>query len=99
MIRIGYNAVPASARKAILDVFDSGQFSPGPRVREFEKAWAALHKAKHAVFVNSGTDALRLGLLALKEKFGWKDGDGVAVPALTFVATVNVILDRKSTRL
>lgn len=92
MIRLGGNSVPPSAKKAILDVFDSGQFSPGPKVREFEETFAKLHKAKHAIFVNSGTDALRLGLLAMKEKYGWKDGDEVAVPALTFVATVNVIL-------
>ena len=68
MIRLGGNSVPSSAKKSILDVFDSGQFSPGPKVREFEEKFAALHKAKHAVFVNSGTDALRLGLLAMKEK-------------------------------
>jgi perosamine synthetase len=44
------------------------------------------------VFVNSGTDALRIALLSLKEKYGWRDGDEIAVPALTFVATVNVII-------
>lgn len=91
-ISLGYNAVPASAKKAVLEVLESGQFSPGPKVREFEEKFAKLHKAKHAIFVNSGTDALRLSLLALKEKYGWRDGDLVAVPALTFVATVNVIL-------
>lgn len=91
-IRLGYNAVPASAKKLIDEVWKSGQFSPGPKVREFENQFAALHKAKHAIFVNSGTDALRLSLLALKEKFGWLDGDVVAVPAITFVATVNAII-------
>jgi len=91
-IRLGYNSVPAKAKKLVLEVFNSGQFSPGIKVREFEEKFAALHKAKHAVFVNSGTDALRLGLLALKEKYAWKDGDLVAVTTQTFVATVNVIL-------
>lgn len=91
-VSLGYNAVPANARASINEVFFSGQFSPGPRIAEFEEKFAQLHKAKHAVFVNSGTDALRIGLLALKEKHGWEEGDLVAVPALTFVATVNVIL-------
>lgn len=91
-IRLSYNAVLPSAKKSILAVLESGQFSPGPRVREFEREFARLHKAKHAVFVNSGTDALRISLLSLKEKYGWKDGDLVAVPAVTFVATVNVVL-------
>jgi dTDP-4-amino-4,6-dideoxygalactose transaminase len=91
-IRLGYNAVPESAEVLIKAVFESGQFSPGPMVRKFEKAWAALHGSKHAIFVNSGTDALRLGLLALKEQKKWPDGASVALPATTFVATVNVIL-------
>lgn len=41
---------------------------------------------------NSGTDALRIALAALKERGNWKDGDIVFVPAVTFVATVNVVL-------
>lgn len=91
-ISLGYNAVSKSARKAVLEVFDSGQFSPGPKVREFEEKFAKLHNAAHAIFVNSGTDALRLSLLALKYQNHWPDGSGVLVPALTFVATVNVII-------
>lgn len=80
------------AHKYINRVLASRQFSPGPMVRELEVRLANLHRAKHAIFVNSGTDALRLSLLAMKEKWGWRDGDMVAVPALTFVASVNVIL-------
>lgn len=91
-ISLGHNAVPKEAEKELIKVFRSGQYSPGLKVREFEESWAKAHHSKHAVFVNSGTDALRLSLLAMKEKYGWFDGDSVAVPALTFVATVNVIL-------
>lgn len=91
-IRLGYNAVPSACDDAILKVFRSGNYSPGKKVREFEQAWAKAHGAKYAVFVNSGTDALRLSLLAMKEKYGWPDQSEVAVPAITFVATVNVIL-------
>lgn len=76
----------------MLEVFESGQFSPDAKVKLFEEKFAALHKAEHGLFVSSGTDALRLGLLALKEKYEWPDGAKVLVPALTFVATVNVIL-------
>ena len=73
-------------------VYKSGQFSPGPMCREFEDRFKELHGKKYAFFVNSGTDALRLGLLALKEKYQWPDGSGVIVPSVTFVASVNVIL-------
>jgi dTDP-4-amino-4,6-dideoxygalactose transaminase len=92
MVRLCYSGVPVKAEKMVLEVLRSGQWSPGPKVREFEEKFGRLHKAKYAVFVNSGTDALRIGLLALKEKFGWDEGDYVAVPSVTFVATVNVVL-------
>jgi dTDP-4-amino-4,6-dideoxygalactose transaminase len=45
------------------------------------------------VFVNSGTSALSIAIACLKEVHGWKDGDEVLVPALTFVATANVVLE------
>jgi dTDP-4-amino-4,6-dideoxygalactose transaminase len=59
---------------------------------EFESAFAAVHQRHHAAFCNSGTGALQLALQALKERYGWRAGDEVIVPAMTFVATVNVVL-------
>ena len=79
-------------RRLIKEVLDSGWISPGAKVAEFESKFAAYHDSPHGIMVNSGTDALRIALATLKEVHGWKDGDEVIVPALTFVATVNVIL-------
>jgi dTDP-4-amino-4,6-dideoxygalactose transaminase len=73
-------------------VIASNWLSPGPKVKELETAFSAFHGQKYGTMVNSGTDALRIGLAALKEQRGWKDGDVVFVPAITFVATVNVVL-------
>jgi dTDP-4-amino-4,6-dideoxygalactose transaminase len=42
--------------------------------------------------MNSGTSALHVGLAALKAMHGWSDGDEVIVPAVTFVATANVVI-------
>lgn len=92
MIGLGFNAAGKDVEGSILRVFRSGQFSPGKNVRDFEEKFAKIHEAKRAVFVNSGTDALRIALLSLKEKYKWQEGDEVAVTTLTFVATVNVIL-------
>jgi perosamine synthetase len=78
-------------RRHVNEVMNGCQVSPGKKVTEFESRFAKLHDVKHAVMVNSGTDALRLALLALKEANGWQDGDEVLVPALTFVATVNTV--------
>lgn len=91
-LSLGHNAVGSTASKEVMAVIRSGQLSPGPKVREFETKFSKLHKAGHGVFVNSGTDALRIALAALKEKYDWKYPDEVAVSTLTFVATVNVIL-------
>lgn len=87
--------IPTKAFTLINKVWKSGQFSPGPMVRQFETEWSKLHQTKHSIFVNSGTDALRLSILALKESRKWPDGSFVAVPATTFVATVNVIIQAR----
>jgi len=84
--------IPETAWQLLLDVFASRQFSPGPYVRHLEEKWAALHGSKHGVMMNSGTDALRVALLATKERWNWQHGDYVAVPAVTFPATINVVL-------
>jgi perosamine synthetase len=47
--------------------------------------------------MNSGTSALHVALAALKECHGWADGDEVIVPAVTFVATSNIVLHNRMT--
>lgn len=75
-----------------MDVLESGQVSPGPKVREFESRVARLHGCRHGLMMNSGTDALRIALATLKEAHRWPDGSKVIVPSVTFVATANVVL-------
>ncbi|MDI9619402.1 MAG: DegT/DnrJ/EryC1/StrS family aminotransferase [Candidatus Nezhaarchaeota archaeon] len=60
----------------------------GPKVKLFEREFAAFIGVKEAVAVSSGTAALCLSLMAL----GIKQGDEVLVPSLTFVATANSVL-------
>lgn len=59
----------------------------GPRVAEFEAAFAAATGAAHAVACNSGTAALHLAVLSLD----LGRGEAAVVPALTFLATANVV--------
>ncbi len=72
---------------AIQDVVDSGQFIHGPNVVAFEKEAAEYLSVEHAVSVNSGTDALVLGLDAM----GIGAGDEVIISPFTFVATAEAI--------
>ena len=68
-------------------LLDSGAFTNGPAVAEFEQRFAAYCGVRRCVGVSSGLDALRLALLAA----GLERGDEVVVPALTFAATFEAI--------
>ena len=62
--------------------------SSGEYVKTFEEALQKITKAKFAIAVVNGTEALHISLKVL----GIKNGDEVLVPALTFVGTVNAIV-------
>ena len=66
----------------------SGWLTHGPKVAEFEKAFAARHGVNHALATTSCTTGLHLILAAM----GIGPGDEVIVPAFTWVATANVVV-------
>lgn len=70
----------------------SGWLTSGPRVKRFEKEFAAAVGAKYAVSVNSCTAALHLAVEAL----GLDEGQAVLVPTMTFAATAEVIRYQKA---
>lgn len=84
-------APPAIGRSEVAEVvatLESGWLSTGPRVLQFERAFAEYVGAAHAVAVNSGTAALHLSLLAA----GVGAGDEVVTTPLTFCSTANVVV-------
>ena len=72
---------------AVAEVIASGWVSQGPRVREFEQAFADRVGAPEAVATTSCTTALHLALYAS----GVGPGDEVIVPSLSFIATANAV--------
>ena len=72
---------------AAAEAVASGWIAQGPRVREFEEAFAAAIGTAHAVAVSSCTAALHLALIAA----GIGPGDEVIVPSLSFIATANAV--------
>src|ERR1035437_998964 len=72
---------------AIQGVLRSTQFIMGPNVKAFEQEVAHYLGAKHAIAVNSGTDALVIGLRAL----GVGPGDEVITTTFTFFATAEAV--------
>lgn len=73
-------------------VLESNRLTAGPVMARFEAEFAAIHGCKFGLMCNSGTSAMHIALAALKEVYRWNDGDEVLVPALTFVATSNVVI-------
>jgi len=91
-VSVGTFEANGRMRELVGRVLDTGRVSYGPLSRELERRFAALHDCRFAVLSNSGTSSLQVALQALKELHGWSDGDKVLVPAVTFVATANVVL-------
>jgi len=91
-IGVGGFRVGKRARDLVLEVLDSNRLTAGPMMARFEAQIAALHGCRFGLMCNSGTSALQIALAALKETHGWRDGDEVLVPAITFVATANIVL-------
>jgi dTDP-4-amino-4,6-dideoxygalactose transaminase len=82
-----YDSIKAEIHAAIDRVLESGAFIMGPDVKQFEQEVAAYLGVKHAIGVNSGTDALVIGLRAL----GIGEGDEVITTPFSFFATAESI--------
>src|SRR3989338_2073182 len=89
---IGQIVINRRARALVNQVLKSNRLSYGPFHQKLENIMAHAHDVKHCLFTNSGTSALQIALHALKSNFKWNDGDEVIVPAVTFVATLNIVV-------
>lgn len=78
---------------AVVESIRNGWLTTGPKVREFEEAFAQAAGVKHAVALNSCTAALHVGLIAA----GVGAGDEVVMPSLTFVAGAQCTLEAGAT--
>lgn len=75
-------------RQAVTAVLESGWITMGERIQEFEQRFGdSLGHGAKAIAVANGTAALHMAVLAL----GIGPGDEVIVPALTFIADLNVV--------
>ncbi|RZM79709.1 DegT/DnrJ/EryC1/StrS family aminotransferase [Leptolyngbya iicbica] len=82
-----YQAIQAEIKAAVDRVLTSGQFILGPEVQQFETDAARHLGVQHAIGVNSGTDALVIGLRAA----GIGPGDEVITTPFSFFATAESI--------
>jgi dTDP-4-amino-4,6-dideoxygalactose transaminase len=82
-LSVGSEAVRDEVLSTMSELLQSGAFTNGPAVAEFERQFADYCETMHCIGLASGLDALRLALQALEIGAG----DEVIVPAMTFVAT------------
>ncbi len=72
----------------VVNVLKSDWLTQGPKIAEFEKAFANYIGSKYAVAVSNGTAALHLSALALNIN----SGDKVITTPITFAASANCVL-------
>lgn len=78
---------------AVEEAIRSSWWSMGPRVGQFEEAFAGFCRSRHAFAVSSGTAALQLALHAT----GCGTGDEIILPSLNFVAAANAVVQAGAT--
>ncbi|HEY5600971.1 MAG TPA: DegT/DnrJ/EryC1/StrS family aminotransferase [Patescibacteria group bacterium] len=84
--------ISKKAKNYVRKALDDNRLSYGKFTEKFETEFAKIHNRKFAILSNSGTSGLQVAVHALKETNNWDDGDEILVPAITFIATSNVVL-------
>ncbi len=88
LIPIAQPLISDEDKRRVLDVLNSGHFVAGPRVAEFERAFAAYVGCPHAAAASSGTTALMAALRAA----GVGPGDRVVTTTFSYGASASTIL-------
>jgi len=85
----------AELKAAAARVIDSGWYVLGDEVKAFEGEYASWVGSPHCVGTSDGLSALILALRGWKELGLLKDGDAVAVPANTYIASILAITENR----
>jgi len=88
-LKAQYRSIKKDIDRALVDTLESGHFIHGKNVEAFEKEFASYVGAHYCIGLNSGTDALLIGIRAL----AYNPGDEIIIPANTFMATVSAIVE------
>src|SRR3984893_8982569 len=93
LLPYGRQSIGEDDVQAVVDVLRSDWLTTGPKIGEFEEAFAARVGAKYAVSFSSGTAALHGAAFAA----GLEPGDEAITTPLTFAATANCVLYQGAT--
>ncbi len=87
MIPYGKQNITSEDIQSVIEVLKSEYLTQGPKIKEFEDAFAKYIGAKYAVAVSNGTAALHLSTMAMNVK----SGDKVITTPITFAASANCV--------
>jgi len=93
LLSYGRQSIGDDDIQAVVEVLRSDWLTTGPKVAEFEEAFAERVGAKYALSFSSGTAALHGAAFAA----GLKPGDEAITTPLTFAATANCVLYQGAT--
>jgi perosamine synthetase len=93
LLPYGHQSIDEEDIQAVVDVLRSDWLTTGPKVAEFEEAFAAYVGSMYAVSFSSGTAALHGAAFAA----GLKPGDEAITSPMTFAATANCVLYQGAT--
>jgi perosamine synthetase len=93
LLPYGHQSVDENDIESVVDVLRSDWLTTGPKVGEFEEAFAAWVGATYAVSFSSGTAGLHAAVFAA----GLKAGDEAITSPMTFAATANCVLYQGAT--
>ena len=87
--KLAYSTFDKNEKRAMYEVIESGMFTMGRKVKEFEKKFARFFGKKYAIMVNSGSSANLIGVASLfyKKDNPLKQGDEVIVPCISWATT------------
>lgn len=88
LLPYGKQSIDQKDIDAVITTLSSDWLTTGPKISEFEKAFALSVGTAQAVAVSNGTAALHAMMIALDIK----KEDEVIVPAMTFAATANAVV-------
>jgi perosamine synthetase len=92
LLPYGHQSIDEEDIQAVVGILRSDWITTGPKVAEFEEAFARYVGAKHAVAFSSGTAALHGAAYAA----GLQPGDEAITTPMTFCATANCILYQRA---
>lgn len=92
-LKAQYHSIQREIDATVAEILESSAFIKGPRLEQFEQAFAAACGTRHAVGTSSGTTALFLALKTL----GVRQGDEVILPSHTFIATAEAVVQTGAT--